>query len=275
MTDLQHNIVQEVKENGIAFSSVKELFNENQLGLFNKGIEYFNGFMSDPHIIERCNRIAQGNPIRDRNKWFEITCYEYLKRGIGLENPIVQMYLQDVFTDLATSFHGEVPRVRNILTWIHPQNALQKEIASQVWHRDQEDWEIFKVFILFSKVGPNNGPTQYIKKTQHGGKYGDITNNMNGNTTSVFNYDLPTEEIVSCEGDPGTIVFMNTNGLHKGGLIKEGVRVMTQANFLKKSAPLIQSGTLGSFEYSDKINILDRNSSEYLSLTDRQKEILG
>ena len=275
MTDLQHNIVQEVKENGIAFSSVKDLFNEDQLGLFNKGIEFFNGFMKAPHIIERCNRIAQGNPIQDRSKWFEITQYEYLKSGIGIDNPIVQMYMQDVFIDMATEFHGVLPKVRNILTWIHPQNPIQQERNSQVWHRDQEDWEIFKVFVLFSNVGPNNGPTQYVKKTQHGGKYDKITNNMNGQSTSVFTFPVPEEEIVSSEGPAGTIIFMNTNGLHKGGLIKEGVRVMTQANFLKPSAPLIENGVLGSYEYNDKINIIDRESQEFQAYSDKIKSVLS
>tara|TARA_R110000744_G_scaffold371368_1_gene482345 strand:+ start:2447 stop:3274 length:828 start_codon:yes stop_codon:yes gene_type:complete len=275
MNQEQTRIVNEVKENGIAFSSVQDLLNEDQKGLFNKGVEYFNGFLKAPHIQERCQRIAALNPIQDKNKWYEITQYEYLKSGIGLDNPIVQMYMQDVFIDMATEFHGVSPKVRNILTWVHPQNPLQQEINSQVWHRDQEDWEVFKVFVLFSNVGPTNGPTQYVKKTQHGGKYDKITNNMNGQSTSVFTFPIPEEEIVSSEGPAGTIVFMNTNGLHKGGLVKEGVRVMTQANFLKPTAPLIENGALESFDYSDKINILDRNSSEYISLTDIQKQILG
>jgi len=98
---------------------------------------------------------------------------------------------------------------------------------------------------------------------------------MNGKTTSVFKYDLPTEEIVSCEGDPGTIVFMNTNGLHKGGLVKEGVRCLTQANFLKPNAKLIENNTLPCFEYTEKGNILDRNSEDYHNLNNKQKEILS
>lgn len=275
MNQEQYRIVNEVKENGIAFSSVQDLLNEDQKGLFNKGVEYFNGFLKAPHIQERCQRIAAGNPIQDRSKWFEITQYEYLKSGIDLDNPIVQMYMQDVFIDMATEFHGVSPKVRNILTWIHPQNPLQQERNSQVWHRDQEDWEIFKVFVLFSNVGPTNGPTQYVKKTQHGGKYDKITNNMNGQSTSVFTFPIPEEEIVSSEGPAGTIVFMNTNGLHKGGLIKEGVRVMTQANFLKPTAPLIENGVLGSYEYNDKINIIDRGGEKFLSYSDKIKSVLS
>jgi len=276
MKPLAASIVEEVKQNGIAFSHVTELFSEGTLNYYNNVVEYFNNFLKAPHIIERCQRIASGNPIQDRGKWFEITQYEYLQRGLGLsDGDVIKMYLSPEILEIAEAFHGVTPRVRNVLTWVHPQNAIQQEIASQRWHRDQEDWEIFKVFIAISEIGPNNGPTQYIKKTQHGGPYGDITNNMNGKSTSEFKYALPTEEIVSCEGKPGTIIFMNTNGLHKGGLVKEGVRCLTQANFLKPNAHIIKIGKLPSFDYSDKINILDITLEEYKSLTKKKKLVIS
>tara|TARA_R110000803_G_scaffold12103_2_gene35366 strand:- start:1224 stop:1457 length:234 start_codon:yes stop_codon:yes gene_type:complete len=77
MNQDQSRIVSELNENGFAQSHVKDLFDPQTLEYFNKGIEYYNGFMSNPHIQERANRIAQGNPIQDRGKWFEITAYEY------------------------------------------------------------------------------------------------------------------------------------------------------------------------------------------------------
>jgi hypothetical protein len=276
MKPLVAEIVEEVKQNGIAFSHVQDLFSEKTLGYYNNVVEYFNEFLRAPHILERCQRIASGNPIQDRGKWFEITQYEYLGRALGLsDSNVINMYLSPEIVEIAEAFHNTVPRLRNVLTWVHPQNAIQQEIASQRWHRDQEDWEIFKVFIAISDIGPNNGPTQYAKKTQHGGPYGDITNNMNGKSTSDLKYPIPPEEIVSCEGKPGTIIFMNTNGLHKGGLVKEGIRCLTQANFLKPDAHIIKIGKLPSFDYSDKINSVDKNLNEYKVLTDKQKLIIS
>ena len=274
MNQEQSRILTELNENGFAKSHVKSLFDPQTLEYFNKGIEYYNGFMSNPHIQERANRIAQGNPIQDKNKPYEITQYEYLKKPIGLENPIVRIYLSDVLIDIAEMFHGVVPRVRNILTWVHPQNPIQQERNSQVWHRDQEDYKILKVFMAYSDIGYNNGPTKFIRKTQHGGKYEDITNNMNGGPTNTFKFPIPEEEIVSCEGPAGSIFFVNANGLHKGGLVNEGVRCLSHGNYLNPSAPLIVNNVLGSFDYSDKVNILDRNSEGYKSLTNKQKEIL-
>jgi hypothetical protein len=98
---------------------------------------------------------------------------------------------------------------------------------------------------------------------------------MNGKSTSEFKYALPTEEIVSCEGKPGTIIFMNTNGLHKGGLVKEGVRCLTQANFLKPNAHIIEIGKLPSFDYSEKINVVDKTLEDYKNLTDKQKLVIS
>ena len=60
---------------------------------------------------------------------------------------------------------GQDVKIRNPLAWIHPAAKNKKEIRSQKWHRDQEDYKMLKVFILFSNVNENNGPTQYIKET--------------------------------------------------------------------------------------------------------------
>ena len=276
MNQEQSRILSELNESGFAKSHVKDLFDANTLAYFNKGITYYNEFMANPKIQERANRIAKGNPIQDRGKWFEITVYEHLGRGLGLQDGgFISMYLSPNITDIAEGYHGVTPTLRNVLTWIHPQNPVQSERASQVWHRDQEDYKILKVFIAYSDIGPDNGPTQFVKKTQYGGKYGDITNNMQGGSTSNLKYAIPQEEVVSCEGPSGSIFFVDANGLHKGGLVKKGVRCLTHGNYLKPTAPLIENGTLGNFDYSDKINILDRNSSEYASLTDTQKQILG
>ena len=273
-------IVESVKRDGIAKSHVKDLFDQEGIDLFNQCVEFYNEFINNPEIVERMQRIANGNPIKDRNKWYEIIHYQHLKRALNLDDALIKMYMQDIFIDAAEYFYGTLPKVRNIVAWLHPQNALQSERNSQIWHRDQEDYKIFKVFINFSDIGPNNGPTQYVKETQHEAKYGDITNNMNGQTTSVFKYPLPGENIVDIQGEPGTVHFINTNGLHKGGLVKEGVRCLTQANFLHPQAPAIERNILRTFDCFKedgivKGNYADVESDTYKNLSDRQKYIIS
>ena len=171
MTDLQKSIIETVKGDGIAKSHIKDLFNQEGIDLFNEVIEFYQGFLNNPEIIERMNRITIGNPIQDRSKWYEIIHYQHLKRALNLDDALIKLYLQDTFIDMAEDFYGSLPRVRNIVSLLHPQNAIQTERNSQIWHRDQEDYKIFKVFINFSDIRENNGPTQYVKGTQHEGRH--------------------------------------------------------------------------------------------------------
>lgn len=273
------NIVDEVNTFGISKTHVNDLFDDRGMELFNEVIDYYDNFISAPRIIDRCNRIASGNPIHDKNKWFEITHYEFLNRPLNLDDSIVKLYMQDVFIDIAELFYGELPRVRNIITWIHPQNANQTEIASQRWHRDQEDYKIFKVFINLSDITSENGPTQYCKKTHYDGEFGSVYpqtyyENKPGGEFYPSKHNL---EVCDISGPRGTIHFINTNGMHKGGLVKSGMRCLTQANFLRPSAPAItQTKVLKTFDCYPKIgNYADVNSDTYKSLSNRQLHLIS
>lgn len=277
MNDLQRKIVEEVKDCGISSCHVTDLFGPETMDLYNQADEYFQEFLANPKIVDRVNKLAAGTPIRDRSKWYEVTCYEHLGRGLNLtDGGIVNMYLSDELLDIAAAFHGEEPIIRNVLTWVHPKNKLQSEIASQRWHRDQEDWSIFKVFIYFSDVAEENGALEYAKHTAHGYKYGDITNNFNGQTTSTFFYEIPKENFVRATGPKGTIYFVNTNGMHKGGLVQDGIRRLTQGCYVTRDAYIISKAKkLLTYDYEPKINTLDRNSEAFQNLTERQQAVLS
>jgi hypothetical protein len=282
MNTTQERILSELNEQGISKTDVSELFSEHGKKYFNQTIDYFNDFLNNPNMQERCRRISEGNPIRDMSKWYELTVLENLGRGLGLsDGGVINMYLQPEITDIVTKFHGETPIIRNVLTWVHPQNALKSEIASQRWHRDQEDRKICKVFVYFSDVWESTGALKFVKHSQHGGKYQDIANNISDTgvvppETTNWKFTPPAEDIVSAEGPAGTIYFVNTNGCHKGGLVDEGVRCLTQANFLTKNANIIKNGNnLRTFDYDSRVNILDTSSEEYNNLSQIQKEILS
>ena len=274
-TDKINEIVSDLKNNGISFSSVDELLGEESKKLFLEAKSYFDDFLSCESIKDRFSKISSGDPIQDKSKWFEVTVFEFLKRGLGLDDgKVIELNLCPEIISVAKGFYGETPKVRNILTWAHPYNPSQSEIGSQRWHRDKEDDLILKVFILFSKVGANNGPTQFIKKSQIGGENQNILD-LDGDGYGSLKYEIPKGDQVSSEGEVGTLVFMNNNGVHKGGLVKEGVRCLTHACFLKSSANYLNNGVLPCFEYDPQVNILDRNSESFLSLSEERKFILS
>lgn len=268
------NLVDEVKEFGVAKTHVSEIFNEKDMGIFNEVLEYYKEFSSAPSIVDRCERIASGNPIRDRGKFYEITQYQHLGRPLNLDDPIIKLYMRETLIGAAEYFYSELPRVRNILTWIHPKNPQSKESNSQIWHRDQEDWKTLKVFINFSDITLENGATQYIKQTHHGAKYQDITNNFSGHSFPL-KYQPPKENFTDLSGPVGTLHLVNSNGVHKGGLVKSGARYLSHAIYLSPKAPLILNGTLAAFDCYKWNNSADINSDTYKNLSDRQKYIIG
>ena len=275
MNKIYQEIANTVEKEGICKSHVSEILNEKQLEVFHQVQEVYQDVVNRDYVKDRFSRISSGNPIKDRSKWYEVTQFELLKRGLGVHDSLVQLYLQQPFIDIAKLFYGELPKIRNVLMWAHPQNANKNIINSQDWHRDQEDWKIFKVFINFSDIALNNGATEYCNRTQHGGEKGnpqDFLENNRGGSRFVPSKDL---KISNASGPIGTISFINTNGLHKGGLVNEGIRLLTQCNYLKPTAVLLNNDTLPKFGYNNKINVVDYESQEYLSLPDEQRFLVS
>lgn len=278
LNNFYKNIVDEVNEFGIAKRHLSEFLDSKSVSLYDEVVGEYNKVLQLPKMQERIERMASGNPIVDRNKWFEITQYEMYGSGINTNHPLVRLYLQQPFIDITSLFYGELPKVRNILMWSHPQNGNQSPIASQNWHRDQEDYKIFKVFINFSDISSENGPTQYCKKTQYGGEFASVYPQpfLDNKSSTSFNPSKHNLDVCDISGPAGTVNFINTNGMHRGGLVSDGNRLLTQCNYLRPSAPLIaQYKKLPSFDYNPKINTLDINSNSYKSLSSDQKYLIS
>jgi hypothetical protein len=279
---IHKDIVKQVKNVGIAKSHIKDILSKEDLNKFNGIIDYYNDFLSNPKIIERCNGISNGNPIRDKHKWYEITQKEHLGRGLNLrDGNIINFYLSETFIEMAKLFHGNQPKLRNTLTWVHPQNPLQKEFSSQEWHRDPEGYKIFKIFVNFNDINQDNGPTQYVKETQYGGKHQFITFNIDGAGHKSkppgwpLSYAIPQENVVDISGPVGTISFINTHGLHKGGLVKQGIRCLGQGNYLGEDSHAISGEKyLKDFNCNPDLNFIDFESKEFSSLSESQKQVL-
>ena len=282
MKNIHKQIVDQVKKEGIARSNVKDIFNNKELEYFNSFIDYYNNeYVTNPDIMDRINRISQGNPIQNTSqKWYEITQFEHLNRGLNLkDNNFINLYISDTLVDMATYFYGETPKLRNLFTYIHPQNPAADEFASQKWHRDPEDFKIFKAFIYLGDVKKETGAMSYIKGSQFGGKHQNICDNIIGNNYGRgwnFYYEPPQEDVDIMEGETGDIFFVNTHGLHKGGFVKQGVRCMTVGCFLSPdSHAIIGDKSLERINGRPQIMEINYDGDEFKALTDKQKFVLN
>ena len=289
-------ILDDLNKYGFSQSTIDELLTNSEKLYFKKIKSFYSEAVENKDIKGRIKSINEGFFSKvSKYKEYEITHDEILCEPLTLNNiPLVQLYLSENIIKVAKSYLGEDIKLRNPLAWIHPSTKNKKEIRSQKWHRDQEDTKMLKVFILFSKVTENNGPTQYVKSTNFSGKFKNIAPNMTwlsnhwSNKNSFvnkcynfirskvpLNYPIPKGHIVKAIGEEGTIFFIDTNGLHKGGLVEEGMRLMTHCNFLKKSAPMLKNGMPLEYLNSDnKLFAIDFNCKEFLSFDKERKQIL-
>ena len=282
LKEVHKTLLEQVENQGIAKCHITDILPQEDLNKFNDIINYYNDFLTNSNVIERCNGIFNGNPIRDKHKWYELTQYEYLGRGLNLKDGnFINFFLSETFIEMAKLFHGNQPKLRNTLSWVHPQNPLQKEFSSQEWHRDPEGYKIFKIFVNFNDINQDNGPTQYVKETQYGGKHQFITFNIDGAGHKLkpagwpLSYPIPPENIVDISGPVGTVSFINTHGLHKGGLVKQGIRCLGQGNYLGEDSHAISvEKNLKDFICHPHLNYIDFNSKEFLSLSENQKQVL-
>lgn len=289
-------IIKDLNHFGFAQSKAENILDEAEMKYFEKICDFYSKALESKKIKNRIDDI-NSNVIPENSKYkiYEITHDEFLNEPLTLDNlPLLKLYLSKNIIKIAKSYLGNDIRIRNPLAWIHPATSLTREIRSQKWHRDQEDLKMLKVFILFSNVNENNGPTQYVKSTNSNGRFKNIAPNMTwldshwSNRNKFirraynlfrekfpYNYSIPKKNIVKATGDIGSIFFIDTNGLHKGGFVKEGLRLMTHCNFLNAKAPMLQKGMpLEKFNHDEKLFSIDYKSQTFMSLEDDIKVIL-
>jgi ectoine hydroxylase-related dioxygenase (phytanoyl-CoA dioxygenase family) len=180
--------------------------------------------------------------------------------------------------DIAEEYlETEEVRIRNCLAFYHPENPFPPA-NSQNWHRDTEDTKILKAFVYYNDVAEDNGCLWYVKNSKHNSKNDSIWPNVgkakHGYLDLEATMKIPYNDIVKLEGKSGTICFFDANGFHKGGNVKRGYRISTHCCYLRSDAPHIINGILPTFDYNDKVNIIDKSSENYRQLPSRQKKVL-
>ena len=289
-------ILKELNEFGISKSNVYNILNPNEIEYYKQIEMFYTDSLKNESVKQKINEIKKGNTdLNAKHKGYEITHDVHLGGPLSFDSiPLIQLYLSKNILSIAREYLGHSIKLRNPLAWIHPATNQKKEVRSQKWHRDQEDFKMLKVFILFSDVNDKNGPTNYVKSTKNGSKFGNIAPNMiwaknhwskynkilgkiYNKTREIipFNYPIPRKSIVKATGKKGTIYFLDTNGLHKGGFVEEGIRLMTHCNFLRSESQMLKKGMLLEKLNSDqKLFSFDYNSKIFKSFDPDLQKIL-
>jgi hypothetical protein len=260
-------------------TNVVDILDSSGIESFNKASDFYDQMLSNPEIQYQLETIKQGLNIKNKDKFYEITHYDYLNRGLSLQDgDLFNLYLNDYFIELSTRFLKIDPLIYNVLFWIHGERPLGRS-GSQNWHRDGEDYKLMKVFIYYHDVEEENGALQYVPNSYCGGNF--ILNQ--GKTTfedyiysNGGSYNMTSEQTEICnnaavtfKGTVGDVIITNNSGYHRGGLVSKGFRCMSHALYLRPDAIWLRNGL--NINYDPTVNQINPNSQDYINLKEKQK----
>jgi hypothetical protein len=158
--------------------------------------------------------------------------------AISLDDEFMRLALDGKILDVVNSYLGLWAKLIYVDLWqtVRASDA-EARIGSQHWHRDPEDKMMVKVYLYFSKVDAAAGAMQYLPGSCLGGPYEHL---WKSSKPTGYTYPRPQEieqqlsasQWISCTGGPGTFVFCDTSGLHRGGISTTGVRTLATWTFV-------------------------------------------
>lgn len=154
------------------------------------------------------------------------------KPELDPESVFVRLAMDPGLRAVANHYFGMYTRLQGFNVWRNFRCRAAPRY-SQLWHRDPEDLLIFKAFVYLEEVDLDAGALQYAPGTH---AYGRVRTLPESNeepetggrrsTDEQMERVVPRERWALADGPPGTIVFVDTTGYHKGGWATERERLV-------------------------------------------------
>ncbi len=228
----EKRIIDELKRNGIAKTSVEEL--QIDPAIYQELLDALQQ-KEEEHKTEIENARNQGG-LTDK---VEVKTFLIQLLGMypeydasSIYNRLARKYFQSVANGY---FEMKDTEIRDYNLW-HNVPSSGPLRTSQLWHRDREDLQILKIFLYFSDVDEEAGPFTYAPGTQLQGSIKaepefHWENGVKRTTNEQMDKIVPKEKWIVGTGKKGTIVFADTHGYHKGGDVKSKDRIMLNVMF--------------------------------------------
>jgi hypothetical protein len=150
----------------------------------------------------------------------------------------IAISLDQNFLHIANNFLKSKPILDLIILWwsqnfenLNVSKSVKEQLkdsSAQMFHFDMDRLKFLKFFVYLTDVNTSTGPHVYVKKTNRKiPKY--IRSDGRFNDEYIFEFD--GENIVEINGAAGTIIAVDTRGLHKGKELESGERLIFQIEF--------------------------------------------
>ena len=239
LSPAQKEVIQNLKERGVATASFQELGISPEVWDRLQGI--VKEFVESPRVDEATRRFPEEVKEPKRNDAYMVTLFE-AEPTLSLSDPFLRAALDPPVLDIVNSYLELWAKLVYVDVWYTIPHAAPERIGSQRWHRDPEDKRMLKVYLYFSDVTPESGAMQYVPGSALGGRYQNLwswrpfASESRYPSEGELEQHIPRSEVVSCIGRPGTLVFCDTSGFHRGGSWKSGSRIAATWTFVTPAA---------------------------------------
>ena len=151
----------------------------------------------------------------DSKKNFKVVITDLFDREVILDI-LTDTYMLKVVAD----YLGTEPYLDHVDIW-WDRYKYQGEEDSQLYHFDGGDPLMVKVFFYLTDVNEKDGP--FIYATQTNKFLNKFILIYKHGVSGILDLDLSSKTLLNVKkfkGKPGDVIFADTNGLHKGGYIR-------------------------------------------------------
>jgi len=239
LNKMQQRLVEELYCTGVAVCHFDELCQNR--GLWDSLSAHVSEFAASDEVqsvvTKRQQDFEEKRDFRSIEHYIITKYPQDRKPLITASNTLLNFGLDPLILDVANSYMGMWSKLIYFDMWYTLPLNTETRFASQRWHRDPEDRRKIRTFLYFTEVDTGAGPMEYLSGSHSGGPYEHVFP-WEGPLGTPYPPDgeverkIPTSQHVILKGPPGTLIFCDTAGFHRGGISRTAPRILATSAFV-------------------------------------------
>ena len=167
--------------------------------------------------------------IYDRENLFG-TRYQFTEYDLMQNRSVQDLVADETFFAIAQEYFQSKPLNDSVtMWWSTPYSKEASSEAAQLFHFDMDRFKFLKFFVYLTDVTTNTGPHCYVKGTHKNLPEKFLKDGRIPDAEILKYYNK--NDIMEFTGDVGTILAVDTRGLHKGKPLVSGERLLFQIEY--------------------------------------------
>ena len=144
--------------------------------------------------------------------------YDFRNNG---ESPFSKFVRNSSLNTIASIYLRLTPKKTSFKVWRSHFTGEANRTASQNWHRDYNEFQMIRCFLYLNNVTLQGGAGEYIVGSHYlGDSYNLLEYSEESGTYATdkeISDNFDASRVIAAEGGEGTVVLIDTAGLHRGG----------------------------------------------------------